>query len=187
MSETETVKKRTSEEKKRNQENPCRTIKIEKVTLNIGAGRDVNRLDSGFQLLKEITNQTPVKTKTKKRIAAWDIRPGLQLGVKVTLRGKKAEDILKQLLEAVDNTLSERAFDDNGNFSFGIKEYIDIPGVKYDPKKGVFGLDVCVTLERTGYRIRRRSYMNHRINNKIRIFKQDSINFIKEKYGVKVE
>ena len=75
--------------------NPMKTIKLEKVTLNIGAGKDQAKLEKGMLLLKNITNISPVKTFTKKRIPDWGIRPGLPIGCKLTLRKKKALDLLK--------------------------------------------------------------------------------------------
>ena len=131
-------------------------IKIEKVTLNIGAGKDQNILKKGLKLLKTISDATPIKTITNKRIPGWGIRPGLPIGCKVTLRKQKATEILKNLLKAKESTLNKRQFDENGNVSFGVGEYIDIPKVKYDPDIGIIGLEVCVTLERAGYRIKKR-------------------------------
>src|SRR3989344_4616619 len=120
--------------------NPMTRVRIEKVTLNIGAGKDSAKLEKGMKLLKIITNKTPVKTVTQKRIPGWGIRPGLPIGCKVTLRGKKAIEILQRLFYAKENTLNEKQFDDNGNVSFGIPEYIDIKDIKYDPEIGVTGL-----------------------------------------------
>ena len=68
--------------------NPSRDIKISKVTLNIGAGKDQTKLDKGIKLFKSITNVSPVKTITSKRIPGWGLRPGLPIGCKVTLRKK---------------------------------------------------------------------------------------------------
>ncbi len=163
-----------------------RNIRIEKVTLNIGAGNDQTRLEKGLMLLKAITNTTPIKTITNKRIQEWGLRPGLPIGCKSTLRKNKVIEILPSLLEAVDNRLREKQFDDNGNIAFGIHEYIDIPGIKYDPKIGIIGLEVCVTLERPGYRIKRRRLLTRKIPAKHRISKQEAINFMTEHFNLKV-
>ena len=127
--------------------NQMKMIKIEKVTLNIGAGKDQSRLEKGILLLNSVGNATAVKTITNKRIQEWGLRPGLPIGCKLTLRKDKALKLLPRLLEAVDNKLNPNQFDENGNVAFGIHEYIEIPGVKYDPKIGIMGLQVCVTLE----------------------------------------
>jgi len=166
--------------------NPMREIMIEKVTLNIGAGRDVNRLNGGFKLLQTLTGKKPVKTKAKHRIPNWDIRPGLQIGVKVTVRGEKAKKLLSRLFEAVANEISIKAFDDRGNFSFGIPEYIEIPGMKYDHSLGLFGLQVCVTLSRKGYRIAKRQLRKKPIHRRIWISKEEAIEFVKSNFNVEV-
>ena len=111
-----------------------RDVRIEKLTLNIGAGKEQAILEKGLILLKNITGITPVKTVTQKRIANWGLRPGLPIGCKLTFRKDQARELVKRLLVAKSNILSKNNFDDNGNVSFGIHEYIDIPEVKYDLK-----------------------------------------------------
>ncbi len=167
--------------------NSMKSIRIEKVTLNIGAGKDQSRLEKGFALLSTISSSTPIKTITSKRIQEWGLRPGLPIGCKVTLRKDKAIKIIPRLLDAVENRLTERQFDNNGNLAFGIHEYIGIQGVKYDPKIGIMGLEVCVTLERPGYRIKRRKILARKIPAKHRISKQESMEFMKTKFNVEVE
>ena len=166
--------------------NAMKTIKIEKVTLNIGAGKDQNRLDKGRLLLKNITGLEPVKTVTQKRIPTWGLRPGLPIGCKITIRRGPAIELIKRLLEAKEHTLKESQFDTGGNIAFGIHEYIDIPGVKYDPKIGIIGLQVCVTLERNGFRVIRRSIKKTKISKKHAIKKEDAIEFMKKDFGVKI-
>src|SRR3989344_871796 len=128
--------------------NAMRNIKIEKVTVNIGAGKEQSKLEKGIKLLEAITGLKPLTTVAKRRIPNWGLRPGLPIGCKVTLRKEKIMQIFPQFLKAKNNVLKERQFDNNGSFAFGIPEYIDIPGVRYDPDIGVMGLEVCVTLER---------------------------------------
>ena len=89
------------------------------------------------------------------------------------MRKDRAIKLLQKLLEAVDNKLRENQFDSNGNVAFGIHEYIDIPGVKYDPKIGIMGLEVCVTLERPGYRIKRRRLLARKIPARHRVSRQE--------------
>ena len=167
--------------------NPSRNIKINKVTLNIGAGKDQVKLDKGIKLLKSITNVSPVKTVTSKRIPGWGLRPGLPIGCKVTLRRKNAVDVLKRLVHAKDNNLRESQFDNNGNIAFGIEEYIDILGVKYDPEIGIIGLEVCVTLERNGFRIKRRKIAKKKVPKKHMITKQEAIEFMQKEFNIKLE
>ena len=166
--------------------NQMQQLRIEKITLNIGAGKDQSKLDKGIVLIKAITGIDPIKTITSKRIPGWGLRPGLPIGCKLTLRKEKALEILKRLLEAKDKKLIESQFDDQGNISFGIHEYIDIPGVAYDPKIGIMGLQVCVSLERPGFRIKRRRMEPKKIPKKHQIRKEDAIKFIQANFGVTV-
>jgi len=130
-------------------------ILIDKVVLNIGAGTEIANVEKAVLLLNRISGAKAVKTVAKKRIPTWKLRPGLPVGARVTLRGKKAQELLKGLLTAADFAIPKKSFTENG-FSFGIKEYVDIPGAKYDPKIGIIGLDVVVALKRRGYRISKR-------------------------------
>lgn len=166
--------------------NPMQQVRIGKLTLNIGAGKDPAKLEKGLTLIKSITGIEPLKTVTTKRIAEWGLRPGLPIGCKLTLRKKIAQDLLLRLLKAKDNQLQERNFDMKGNISFGIPEYIDIPGVNYDPKIGVIGLQVCLTLEKQGYRIKYRKIKPKKISSKHCITKQESMQFLKDQYQVKI-
>ena len=166
--------------------NKMREIRIEKVTLNIGAGKEQSRLDKGIILLKSITGIEPIKTYTNKRIPEWGLRPGLPIGCKLTLRKNKAIELLKRFFEAKDNSLKISQLDNNGNISFGIHEYIDIPGIKYDPKIGIMGLEVCITLGRQGYRIKRRRIARRKISNKHIIKKEEAIEYIKKNFNVNV-
>lgn len=161
-------------------------IRIEKVTLNIGAGADQAKLEKGVQLLQNITGLNPVKTLTKKRIPEWSIRPGLPIGCKLTLRKHSAREILTRLLAAVDNKLKSLQFDENGNIAFGIKEYIDIPNAKYDPKIGIMGLQVCITLERPGYRVKKRRVAARKISHRHVIKKDEAIDFMRENFKINI-
>lgn len=166
--------------------NPMRQIRIEKVTLNIGAGRSPERLEKGLKLLRNIAGMKPIKTVTNKRIPAWNLRPGLPIGCKVTVRKKRAKELLTKLLKAKDDKLSEKQFDDQGNIAFGIHEYIDIPGVSYDPEVGIMGLEVCVTLERPGFRIKRRRIKRKKIGSGQRIPKHEALDFMKKEFKLMV-
>ena len=143
-------------------ENLMKKIKVAKITLNIGAGKNEDLLKKGLKLLQKLSPLTPVKTVTKKRIPGWGLRPGLAIGCKVTVR-KNPEELLKKLLVAKENILKEKCFDNQGNFSFGVPEYIDIEGLEYDPDLKILGLEAAVTLERPGYRIRKRRILPQRI------------------------
>jgi large subunit ribosomal protein L5 len=132
-----------------------REIRIEKVTVNIGTGEPGEKLERAKKLLETLTNRKAVLTRTAKR-STFGVAKGRTIGCKVTLRKGEALEFLKRVLDAVENKIKENSFDTQGNFSFGIKEHIDIPGVEYDPDIGIYGMDVCVTLERRGFRIKKK-------------------------------
>ncbi len=166
--------------------NAMRQLRISKITLNIGAGKSTEKLEKGLKLLKAIAGIPPVKTFTNKRIPGWGLRPGLPIGCKLTLRKGSSVELLKRLIQSHANKLGESQFDGEGNVSFGIPEYIDIPGVNYDPAIGIMGLEVCVSLERAGFRIKRRKVMKRKIPARHRITKEEAIDFMKDKFGVAV-
>lgn len=169
------------------QENPMRQIKIDKITLNIGTGGPGDKLEKALKLLKKIADATPVKTKTKKRIPTWGIRPNLEIGAKVTLRGRKAEELLKRLLAVKKNKLHGTKFDKFGNLSFGIEEYLSIPGIEYDATIGIIGLECAVTLKRNGFRITRRHIQQRSLPARHRISPEESMRFLKEKCNIAIE
>ncbi|MEM4244018.1 MAG: 50S ribosomal protein L5, partial [Candidatus Bathyarchaeia archaeon] len=114
------------------EEQPMRKPRIEKVVVNISVGKSGEPLEKATNVLKELTNQTPSKRKVKKTIRDFGIRKGESTACIVTLRRQEAIDFLKKVLPVVDNKLSRSSFDKHGNFAFGIKEHIEIAGVKYD-------------------------------------------------------
>ena len=169
------------------QMNKMKEIRIEKLTLNIGTGGAGERLDKAIKLLKELTKKKPIEAKSNKRIPTWSVRPGLTVGTKVTLRGKPAEELLKRLLLAIESNLSKDCFDHNGSISFGVPEYIDIPGIEYMVEVGIIGLQASVTLERPGFRIKKRKYLKGKIGLKHKINQKDAIEFMKSKFGVNIK
>ena len=130
-----------------------REAKLEKVILNIGGVGD--KLEKGFILLQKLTEKKPIKIKATKRIPTWSVRPGMEVGTKVTLRGKQAKEILKKLLPAINNTIKEKQIKDNF-VSFGIPEYIEVPGMEYIREVGIMGLEVTAVFTRAGKRIEKK-------------------------------
>ncbi|MBN1646365.1 50S ribosomal protein L5 [Candidatus Woesearchaeota archaeon] len=166
--------------------NKMRDIRIEKLTLNFGAGKEQSHLAKGMKLLEHITGKPPVKTITSKRIAQWGLRKGLPIGCKITLRNGQATELIQKLLAAKDNKLNPSCFDEYGNISFGIHEYIDIPGIKYDPEIGIIGLQASITLERPGFRIKRRKILKRRIHKNHGISKIEAYDFFKKQFNIKI-
>ena len=161
------------------EENKMKEIIVEKVTLNIGTGESGQKLENAKTLLATISKKTPVATSARIRSPVFKIKKGDKIGAKVTLRRKDARDLLERAFKAVEHTVQERSFDKNGNFSFGVKEYIDFPGVKYDPKIGIIGFDVCVTLRRRGARVARRRRARSRVGKFHKITREEGIAFVK--------
>ena len=160
--------------------NPMQRIMVEKISLNIGTGGPGVELEKALKLLEKISGKKPVETKTNKRLPSWGLRPGLSIGAKVTLRGKEATELLKRLFRAVDNIIPESKFDKQGNVSFGVPEYINIPNVTYDASLGIIGFEVAVTFQRPGFRIKRRKIKQKKIPAKHRITKEQAIEFVKK-------
>ncbi|MBL7206569.1 MAG: 50S ribosomal protein L5 [Candidatus Aenigmarchaeota archaeon] len=176
---------KTKNSKTESDQNPMKQIRVEKVTLNMGAGEPGPKLNAAKKTLEIITGKKITITKSKKR-STFGVTKGREIGAMVTLRGKDACDILKRLLESLENKINPNNFDVNGNFSFGIQEYINIPGAKYDPEVGILGLDVAITLERPGFRIKRRKNPD-KIGKSHMIAKEDAMKFIKKEFGTKIE
>ncbi|MEE8299948.1 MAG: 50S ribosomal protein L5 [Desulfatiglandales bacterium] len=167
--------------------NPMRDLKISKITVNMGVGEGGEKLAKAETLLESLTDQKPVKTMAKFTDPTFGTRKGLPIGCKVTLRRDKAEDFLKKALDAVDYTIQKSSVDRQGNVSFGIKEHIDIPGVKYDPKVGIFGMDVALTIERPGYRVKKRMISKKKVSKHHQVGRPDSIKFLQDQYKITLE
>jgi large subunit ribosomal protein L5 len=167
-------------------ENPMRAIKLAKVTVHINVGKSGEVLERARKVLEEITSQKTCTKQAKSTIKDFGIREGEPIACLTTLRGERAAAFLKRALEAVSNALKGSSFDDNGNFAFGIKEHIEIPGTKYVPELGIFGMDVIGTLERPGYRIKRRRIRPAPIGKSHRITKEEATKFVAEKFGVQI-
>jgi large subunit ribosomal protein L5 len=166
--------------------NPMLKPRIEKVVVNCCIGRSGELLEKAIKILEELTGQRPCKCKAKKTIKGFGIKKGEPIACKVTLRGKKATNFLKKAIEAIGNRLKASRFDEFGSFSFGIKEHIDIPGTKYIPELGIIGMDVCVALERPGYRVKRRRKDRSRIGKKHLLTREEGILFAKTELGMEV-
>lgn len=161
-------------------------VLIDKVVVNVGVGAEPDKMKRAIEVIKQLTGKKPTKTQGKGRIPDWGVRPGLDLGIKVTLRKKEAEEFLKKVLPAKDNKISAKSFDKEGNFAFGIREHIDIPGVKYDPKLGIIGFDVLVGLKKRGYRIKYRKIEKRKVGEKQRVSKEEAMEFAKS-LGVEIQ
>jgi len=160
--------------------------RIDKVVVHVGVGESGQRLVNAETILKTITHQSPVRSIAKKTLPTFGIKKKEPIGAKLTLRGKAAEDFLAIALKASGNSLRKSQFDAQGNFSFGIEEHTDFPGMRYDPEIGIFGMDVSVALKRAGYRIARRRVGQKRLPARQRLNKDNTMVFVQKKFGVEI-
>jgi large subunit ribosomal protein L5 len=167
-------------------EQPMLRPRIEKVVVNMGIGKSGEPLEKAVKVLKEITGHTPCRRKAKASIRDFGIRKGESIACIVTLREDDAIAFLKKVLTVVDNKISSRSFDKQGNFSFGLKEHIELPGVKYDPDVGIFGMDICVSVTRPGYRVKNRRKEKAKIGADHILTQEESIMFIKDTIGAEI-
>jgi large subunit ribosomal protein L5 len=157
---------------------------IDKVVVNMAVGRSGEPLQKAMTVLEQLTGQAPCRRNAKKTIREWGIRKTEPIACLVTLRGTLADEFLKRGLDAVGNRLRGSSFDGDGNFAFGIREHIGIPGVRYDPDLGIFGMDVCVVLRKPGYRVKRRRYLKATVGKRQVLSRQEAMDFIHDTYNV---
>jgi large subunit ribosomal protein L5 len=159
--------------------NKMRKIRIEKIVLSVGGVGE--ELEKGVKLLKLLTGRKPAKMKSRKRIPSFGVRPKLEVGAVVTIR-KNPEEVLKKMLVTKDNILRKSQISEN-NFSFGVKEYIEIPDIEYQRELGIRGLDVTVVFKRTGRRVRIKKIKKGRIPKRNEITKEEIIKFMEENFN----
>ncbi|HYZ58210.1 MAG TPA: 50S ribosomal protein L5 [Nitrososphaeraceae archaeon] len=164
---------------------PMKNIAISKVVINIGVGRSGEPVEKARRALNVLTGQRPKVCGAKNTVRDFGIHKGEPIGAMVTLRRDKAVEFMKRVIAAKGNIIKASSFDDFGNLSIGIHEHIDIPGTRYDPEIGIFGMDVCMALSRPGYRISRRRNKSS-IGKNHRIKREDAIGFLKKSFGVEI-
>jgi len=170
-----------------NATNAMKEVIVDKVTLNIGVGAAGQELENAKMLLERLSGAKAVPTHAKIRNPVFRIKKGDIIGTKATLRGKNAIEFVKKALKVKQFTLPARSFDKTGNFSFGVPEYIEFPGAKYDAQIGMMGFDVCVTLRRRGFRVGKRRRAKAKIGASHRLKPEDGVEFAKGTFGIKVE
>ncbi len=164
--------------------NPMRRVEVNKVVINMGVGESGEKLVKAKKILERIAGQKPIERTAKMTIQPHGIKKGEAIACKVTLRGERAVEFLKRCFK-IQNRLFKSQLDTYGNFSFGVEEHTDF-GIRYEPKVGIFGMDVSVSLKRPGYRIKERKIQKKKLPNKQRINRADAIAFLENEYGVEV-
>ncbi|MGI0040514.1 MAG: 50S ribosomal protein L5 [Nitrosopumilaceae archaeon] len=167
-------------------ENPMKKISIAKVVLNMGVGKSGEPIEQAKRALEQIAGQKPNSRNAKATQRDWGVHKGEPIGVAVTLRRQSAIELIKRLFTAKGNQIKGSSFDDFGNLSFGIKEHIDIPGVKYDPQIGILGLNASISLTRPGFNIRFRSKHKASVGNHHRITSGEAKAFLTKEFGIEV-
>jgi large subunit ribosomal protein L5 len=166
--------------------NPMHELNIDKVVVHMGVGESGEKLSKAIEIMKTITGNTPVRSIAKKTQPAFGIRKGAPIGCRVTLRGRRALTFLETALNVIERKVSPAQFDRRGNFSFGIEEHTDFPGMSYDPQIGIYGMDINVVLARKGIRISRRHHEQKKLPEKQHVNAEDVIRFLKTRYKVEV-
>lgn len=164
-----------------------RDVVIDKVTINIGVGESGEKLEKARSVLKLLAAGNPTITKVKKTNREFGIRMDQSIGVKVTLKGEEMDKFLKSALWVKNFKCLSYSFSEQGSYSFGISDYTDFKGMKYDPEIGIFGMDVVVTFRRRGgYRVARRWNQPRPVPKKIRVKREEMMQFMKENYDVEI-
>lgn len=127
--------------------------RLEKVVINMGVGEatgDAKAIDSAVADLTAISGQKPIVTRAKKSIAAFKVRTGMPIGVKVTLRGQRMYEFLDKLFNTAlprirdFRGVSPKSFDGRGNYTLGLREQLIFPEINYDKVDKVRGMDVVI-------------------------------------------
>jgi large subunit ribosomal protein L5 len=179
-------KSKTKRAKKTQEKKKPIQPRVAKVTVNIGVGEAGEKLKKAETVLQNVTGHKPVQTISKTTNKDWSLRKFMPLGCKVTLRKGAAEKFLKDALKIRENKISEYSFDDQGNFSFGVPDHTLFEGQKYDPNMGIFGMDICVTVENPGYRIKHRRIDRRKIPQRHQLSREATKEFIAKAFNVEV-
>ncbi|MHC1625024.1 MAG: 50S ribosomal protein L5 [Methermicoccaceae archaeon] len=166
--------------------NPMRGLKVDKIVVHMCTGESGQMLVNAETILSQLTGRKPIRSMAKKTLPAFEIRKNEPISIRVTLRGKEAEEFLRKSLAIVEREIKFTSFDDWGNFAFGIEEHTDFPGMVYDPNIGIYGMDVMVSLARPGYRVMRRKITRSKVGKNHRVRREDAINYLTEHFDMEV-
>lgn len=162
------------------------TPRIAKVTVNMGVGEGGDRLAKAEATMEKLTGQKPMRTFGKMNNRDLGVRPGMPIGCKVTLRGEGAESFVQRALYTRHNKIFNWSFDNQGNLQFGVTDHTTFEGERYDPEIGVFGMDVAITLEKPGHRIKHRRLLSRKVPARHRVTRDEALAFLTEKFTMEV-
>jgi len=166
------------------EENKMREIEIEKMVLNCGGTED--KLEKSVKLLGMITKEKVYRKKATKRIPAFGISPGKEAGCKVTIRNKEQiKDLLRRFFAALDNQIHKKQITEN-HLSFGVREYIEIPGLEYNRDIGILGFEASLVFKRKGKRIKMKKIKQGRLPKKQQVTKEEIRNFLVKNFQLEV-
>jgi large subunit ribosomal protein L5 len=126
---------------------------LEKVVINIGLGEAIQNgraIDAASNDLKTITGQAPIVIRARKSVAAFKLREGMPIGIKVTLRGQRMFEFLDKLINVALPRIRDfrgidpKAFDGHGNYTLGLREQLVFPEIDYDKIDRLRGMEVCI-------------------------------------------
>ncbi|MGC8710097.1 MAG: 50S ribosomal protein L5 [Candidatus Micrarchaeia archaeon] len=166
--------------------NSNENIVLEKVSVNIGLGQSEQLFDNAKALLKKLTNHNAAATRARKRDPSLKLRKGQVIGAMVTIRGQEAAELLKRAMDANGNNIKNSSITSN-SLSFGIKEYIDFAGLKYDPKIGMLGMNINASFARKGRRVERRR-RRRALAGKVHrtVGKEEIIDYLKKNFNANI-
>ncbi len=159
---------------------------IAKVTVNIGCGEGGDKLERAEKVLTKLTGAKPSRTFGKINNRELGVRPGMPIGCKVTLRGEAAESFIGRALYTRLNKVFSYSFDNQGNLQFGVADHTNFEGERYDPDIGVFGMDVAITLQKPGHRIKHRRLLARKVPMRHRVTREEAMAFLTEKFEMEV-
>ena len=167
--------------------NPMNQLRVTKVCVNIGVGEGGDRLLNAENVLEMVTGVKPQRTLGRIQNRDLKVRLGAPIGCKATMRNQ--DDIKTFLTNAFDcreNIIPSWNFDREGNLSFGVRDYTDFPGQKYDPDIGIFGMDITVVLERPGHRVSRRRRAKSKVGMKHRVSADEARAWFLENFNINI-
>jgi large subunit ribosomal protein L11e len=159
-----------------------REVRVEKLILNLCTGESGDKLTKAAKVLEDLTDQKPVESKARFTVRTFGIKRNEKIAVHVTVRGDKAEELIKRGLKVREFELRKKNFSDSGNFGFGIDEHIDL-GIKYDTNTGIFGMDFYVVLGKVGKRVSERRARSGRVGKFQKVSTDEAKKWFTEKMG----